>query len=195
MSDVVTGKTLIGWGYRPGSWFAQAIPAAEAARRSGAGEAELRALVERFAPPPAIPLRDPGGLAHRLNNFVFRKADGLFYHAKGATPAWPEFADDSSGLTLIPLNMAEPILIARGRNAENGLGFAPHGAGRNFSRTAFVRRHAGKSESSSSPSRPPASMRTLSAGSRTSPSCPAPPRTRPACGGRSTPSDSPKSST
>jgi RNA-splicing ligase RtcB len=80
------------------------------------------------------------------HNFVFRKADGLFYHAKGATPAWDGFAPDSNGLTLIPLNMAEPILIARGRDAENGLGFAPHGAGRNFSRTAYMRRHAGKTE-------------------------------------------------
>jgi tRNA-splicing ligase RtcB len=80
------------------------------------------------------------------HNFVFRKSDGLFYHAKGATPAWPGFADDSNGLTLIPLNMAEPILIARGRNANNGLGFAPHGAGRNFSRSAFIRRHATTTE-------------------------------------------------
>jgi RNA-splicing ligase RtcB len=80
------------------------------------------------------------------HNFVFRKSDGLFYHAKGATPAWAGFAADSSGLTLIPLNMAEPILIARGLNAENGLGFAPHGAGRNFSRSAYMRRHAGKTE-------------------------------------------------
>jgi RNA-splicing ligase RtcB len=78
------------------------------------------------------------------HNFVFRKSDGLFYHAKGATPAWAGFAADSSGLTLIPLNMAEPILITRGLDAENGLGFAPHGAGRNFSRTAYMRRHAGK---------------------------------------------------
>lgn len=70
------------------------------------------------------------------HNFVFRKSDGLFYHAKGATPAWADFAPDSSGLTLIPLNMAEPILIARGLDAANGLGFAPHGAGRNFSRSA-----------------------------------------------------------
>jgi RNA-splicing ligase RtcB len=62
------------------------------------------------------------------HNFVFRRDDGLFYHAKGATPAWPFFADDSSGLTLIPLNMAEPVLIARGKDADNGLGFAPHGA-------------------------------------------------------------------
>jgi RNA-splicing ligase RtcB len=80
------------------------------------------------------------------HNFVFRKPDGLFYHAKGATPAWAGFAADSSGLTLIPLNMAEPVLIARGLDAEHGLGFAPHGAGRNFSRSAYMRRHAGKTE-------------------------------------------------
>jgi tRNA-splicing ligase RtcB (3'-phosphate/5'-hydroxy nucleic acid ligase) len=42
--------------------------------------------------------------------------------------------------------MREPILITRGRDAENGLGFAPHGAGRNFSRSAYLRRHAGISE-------------------------------------------------
>lgn len=78
------------------------------------------------------------------HNFVFRRTDGLFYHAKGATPAFRGFAADDSGLTLIPLNMAQPILIARGLDADNGLGFAPHGAGRNYSRTAFMRRHAGK---------------------------------------------------
>jgi len=80
------------------------------------------------------------------HNFIFRKSDGLFYHAKGATPAWSDFAEDSSGLTLIPLNMAEPILVTRGLNAENALGFAPHGAGRNFSRTAYVRALADKTE-------------------------------------------------
>ena len=80
------------------------------------------------------------------HNFVFQRSDGLFYHAKGATPAWADFAADSSGLTLIPLNMAEPILIARGRDAANGLGFAPHGAGRNFSRTAYLKRHPGKTD-------------------------------------------------
>lgn len=79
------------------------------------------------------------------HNFVFRRGD-LFYHAKGATPAWEDYAADATGLTLIPLNMAEPILIARGSDAENGLGFAPHGAGRNFSRTAYMKRHAGKTE-------------------------------------------------
>lgn len=78
------------------------------------------------------------------HNFVFRRTDGLFYHAKGATPAWADFAADSSGLTLIPLNMSAPILIAKGRDAAHGLGFAPHGAGRNLSRTAYMRRNAGK---------------------------------------------------
>jgi tRNA-splicing ligase RtcB (3'-phosphate/5'-hydroxy nucleic acid ligase) len=73
------------------------------------------------------------------HNFIFERG-GLYYHAKGATPAWADFAADSSGLTLIPLNMAEPILIARGLDAQNGLGFAPHGAGRNFGRRAYLRR-------------------------------------------------------
>lgn len=80
------------------------------------------------------------------HNFVFRKSDGLFYHAKGATPAWADFAADTNGLTMIPLNMAEPILIVRGRNADHGLGFSPHGAGRNMSRTAYMRANAGKTE-------------------------------------------------
>src|SRR6185503_3460279 len=72
------------------------------------------------------------------HNFVFRKSDGLYYHAKGATPAWADFAVDSSGLT--------PIPIARGLDAAEALGFAPHGAGRNFSRTAYMRQQAGKTE-------------------------------------------------
>lgn len=80
------------------------------------------------------------------HNFVFRKTDGLFYHAKGATPAFDGWAYDATDLTIIPLNMAEPILIARGSNAENGLGFSPHGAGRNFSRTQHKRMMAGKTD-------------------------------------------------
>lgn len=80
------------------------------------------------------------------HNFVFRKSDGLFYHGKGATPAFDGWADDATDLTLIPLNMAEPILIARGLDAANGLGFSPHGAGRNFSRTQHKRLQAGRSE-------------------------------------------------
>lgn len=76
------------------------------------------------------------------HNFVFRKTDGLFYHGKGATPAFDGWANDATDLTIIPLNMAEPILITRGSNAANGLGFSPHGAGRNVSRSAHMRRLA-----------------------------------------------------
>ena len=80
------------------------------------------------------------------HNFVFRKSDGLFYHAKGATPAFDGWAGDATGLTLIPLNMAEPVLITRGRDAAHALGFSPHGAGRNVSRTEHRRLHAGRSD-------------------------------------------------
>jgi len=80
------------------------------------------------------------------HNFVFRRSDGLFYHGKGATPAFDNWADDATDLTLIPLNMAEPVLIARGKNATHGLGFSPHGAGRNFSRTQHKRLQAGRTD-------------------------------------------------
>lgn len=76
------------------------------------------------------------------HNFVFRRSDGLFYHGKGATPAFNGWADDATDLTIIPLNMAEPVLIVRGSNAANGLGFSPHGAGRNMSRSAHQRQLA-----------------------------------------------------
>lgn len=86
---------------------------------------------------------DVGARFWNEHNFVFERG-GLFYHGKGATPAWGDYAADASGLTLIPLNMAEPVLVVRGRDAAHGLGFAPHGAGRNFSRSEHRRRHAGK---------------------------------------------------
>jgi RNA:NAD 2'-phosphotransferase (TPT1/KptA family)/RNA-splicing ligase RtcB len=73
------------------------------------------------------------------HNFVFKR-DDLFYHGKGATPAWGDYAADASGLTLIPLNMSEPVLVVRGSDAGHALGFSPHGAGRNFSRTEHKRR-------------------------------------------------------
>ena len=76
------------------------------------------------------------------HNFVFKR-DELFYHGKGATPAWGDYASDATGLTLIPLNMAEPVLVARGKDREIGLGFSPHGAGRNYSRSEHKRRKAG----------------------------------------------------
>ena len=68
------------------------------------------------------------------HNFVFKDGD-LFYHAKGATPLDPKFMPDITGPRLIPLNMSEPVLIVEGATTEGNLGFAPHGAGRNISRT------------------------------------------------------------
>ena len=68
------------------------------------------------------------------HNFVFKDGD-LFYHAKGATPLDAKFMPDITGPRLIPLNMAEPVLIVSGETTENNLGFAPHGAGRNTSRS------------------------------------------------------------
>ncbi len=71
------------------------------------------------------------------HNFVWQRGD-LFLHGKGATPAWK----DESGrplLGLIPLNMAEPVLITLGSDNADHLSFCPHGAGRNRSRSATRR--------------------------------------------------------
>lgn len=79
------------------------------------------------------------------HNFVFKEND-LFYHAKGATPLADKFVPDSKdGLRLIPLNMSEPILIVRGKTTATNLGFAPHGAGRNMSRSQHIRNQGDKS--------------------------------------------------
>ena len=72
------------------------------------------------------------------HNFVFRRGD-MFYHAKGATPIAADFLPDSNGVQIVPLNMAEPVLLIRGVETPGNLGFAPHGAGRNLSRTAHKR--------------------------------------------------------
>lgn len=69
------------------------------------------------------------------HNSVFKDGD-LFYHAKGATPLRKEFVpDEYDGIRIIPLNMSEPILFVKGEASITNLGFAPHGAGRNYSRT------------------------------------------------------------
>ena len=75
------------------------------------------------------------------HNFVFKDGD-LFYHAKGATPLDAKFMPDITGPRLIPLNMAEPVLIVEGKTTAKNLGFAPHGAGRNMSRTQHKRNKA-----------------------------------------------------
>lgn len=79
------------------------------------------------------------------HNFVFKDGD-TFYHAKGATPLDDKFVPDSyEKLRLVPLNMSEPVLIIRGETTSKNLGFAPHGAGRNISRSKHIRRKAGRS--------------------------------------------------
>jgi tRNA-splicing ligase RtcB len=78
------------------------------------------------------------------HNFVFKDGD-LFYHAKGATPVNKAFLQDV-GPQIIPLNMSQPILIVEGGTTETNLGFAPHGAGRNMSRTKHKLSKAGKTD-------------------------------------------------
>lgn len=78
------------------------------------------------------------------HNSVFKDGD-LYYHAKGVTPLDDKFVPDSyEGLRLIPLNMAQPILVVKGETTSTNLGFAPHGAGRNISRAAHRKNKAGK---------------------------------------------------
>jgi len=74
------------------------------------------------------------------HNFVFRDGE-LFYHAKGATPLDERFLPDAGPYRLIPLNMAEPLLLVKGDTHAGNLGFAPHGAGRNVSRSQHKRAH------------------------------------------------------
>ena len=88
-------------------------------------------LHEAIAAGLAAPVRQRYWNEH---NFVFRDGE-VFYHAKGATPLDPKFMPDITGPRIIPLNMAQPILIVEGATTANNLGFAPHGAGRNLSRT------------------------------------------------------------
>ncbi len=78
------------------------------------------------------------------HNFVFKDGD-LFYHAKGATPVNRAYLQDE-GPQIIPLNMSQPILIVEGGTTESNLGFAPHGAGRNLSRTKHKLSKGGKTD-------------------------------------------------
>jgi tRNA-splicing ligase RtcB len=71
------------------------------------------------------------------HNFLWKRGD-LFYHGKGATPAWK----DGSGrplLGLVPLNMGADILVVLGGDNAAYHSFAPHGAGRNISRSATAK--------------------------------------------------------
>lgn len=80
------------------------------------------------------------------HNFVFKDGD-LFYHAKGATPMNNKFMPEDTNYKIIPLNMSQPILIVESAgNFDNNLGFAPHGAGRNKSRSQHKRDNNSKTE-------------------------------------------------
>ena len=71
------------------------------------------------------------------HNFVWKR-DGFFAHGKGATPAWRDEAGHPL-LGLIPLNMAQPVLLTLGADNATHASFSPHGAGRNKSRTQLLR--------------------------------------------------------
>jgi tRNA-splicing ligase RtcB len=89
-----------------------------------------RRFLERIGAPALATLNNE-------HNFVWKRGD-TFLHGKGATPAWKdELGRPLAGL--IPLNMAEPVLIVLGGDNADFLSFAPHGAGRNLSRTALRR--------------------------------------------------------
>ena len=83
------------------------------------------------------------------HNFCFREEDkrgSLIWHAKGATPVHDPLLPDTAGVQIIPLNMAQPILFVRGTRHAGNLGFAPHGAGRNYSRTQHRKSLEGQSD-------------------------------------------------
>jgi RNA-splicing ligase RtcB len=76
------------------------------------------------------------------HNFVWKRGNS-FYHGKGATPAWRD-EQDRRLLGIIPLNMGREILLVLGNDNDKYLSFAPHGAGRNKSRTATMRDYLGQ---------------------------------------------------
>jgi len=81
------------------------------------------------------------------HNFVFREElddESIFWHAKGATPIHNAFLPDTNGVQIVPLNMAEPIMFIQGERNDTNRGFAPHGAGRNMSRTQHKKKQSGR---------------------------------------------------
>jgi RNA-splicing ligase RtcB len=79
------------------------------------------------------------------HNFVFKDGE-VFWHAKGATPVYSKYLPDTDGTQIVPMNMAQPILFVQGTRHEGNHGFAPHGAGRNMSRTQHKKRMAGETD-------------------------------------------------
>ena len=102
-------------------------------------KANHQCIHERFAARLGTRLAAAVGNEH---NFVWQRGS-MFYHGKGATPAWPDECGRPR-LGLIPLHMAAPILFVLGRDNRDFLSFAPHGAGRNLSRRAVMKPYRGK---------------------------------------------------
>lgn len=98
---------------------------------------------QRIANKMGLPILDHFWNEH---NFVFKSENfdkaPLFYHAKGVTPVGKSIQAGSPGdpRRLIPLSMSQPILVVTQGNYRDDTSFAPHGAGRNFGRTEFLKR-------------------------------------------------------
>lgn len=80
------------------------------------------------------------------HNMIYRdpKNKDLIYHAKGATPLFQGYPEESFFKT-IPVNMKDPILLVNRDKSKENL-FAPHGAGRNISRSQFLKDNEGNLE-------------------------------------------------
>lgn len=68
--------------------------------------------------------------------FVDHEDPTLIHHAKGATPVDNRLLTLPQEMMVIPMNMAEPVLLVK-QGKQNRTGFAPHGAGRTMTRTQF----------------------------------------------------------
>jgi len=89
---------------------------------------------EKFLIKAGIPAITEIGNQH---NFLWQLGERIS-HGKGATPAWKD-PQGRAKLGIIPLNMGREILLVLGKNNPEFLSFAPHGAGRNKSRSATIR--------------------------------------------------------
>lgn len=96
------------------------------------------------------------------HNFVWEK-DNVFYHGKGATPAWKD-EQGRPKLGIIPLNMGREILLVLGSNNAKYLSFAPHGAGRNQSRTDTLKPYIDSATGKADPKKVEAAIKVATTG-------------------------------
>jgi len=96
------------------------------------------------------------------HNFVWEK-DNVFFHGKGATPAWKD-EQGRPKLGIIPLNMGREILLVLGGNNEQFLSFAPHGAGRNQSRTDTLKPYIDPATGKADPKKVEEAIKAATAG-------------------------------